>query len=145
MRPRQDGGGPEPGSFDFLGFTHHWARSRKGSWVMKRKTAKSRFSRALKALGQWMKRERHLPVAKQAKLLGQKLRGHYGYYGIRWNSGSISRFAHEAKRLWHKWLARRSQRGLTWPAFSRLLKRHPLPPARLRVKARQQRLQWAKP
>lgn len=144
-RPLPDGSGPEPGSFDFLGFTHHWARSRKGSWVMKRKTAKSRFTRALKALGQWMRRERHLPVAKQAEVLGQKLRGHYGYYGIRWNSRAISRFSHEANRLWHKWLARRSQRGLTWTAFTRILERYPLPSTRLGVRPSQQRLQWAKP
>jgi group II intron reverse transcriptase/maturase len=144
-RPRTVGSGPGPGSFNFLGFTHHWARSRKGRWVMKRKTAKGRFARALKALNKWMKRERHLPVAVQARILGQKLRGHFGYYGIRWNSGSITRFAYEAMRLWHKWLARRSQRGLTWAKYLRLLKRHPLPRPHLRIGRRQQRLQWANP
>ena len=50
-RPR---GGTQRGrSFTMLGFTHYWGRSRKGRWVVKRKTAKDRFSRALGAAGQW--------------------------------------------------------------------------------------------
>jgi RNA-directed DNA polymerase len=42
----------EPGTFDFLGFTHFWARSRKGTWVLNRKTAASRFTRAVKTINQ---------------------------------------------------------------------------------------------
>ncbi|OOO00898.1 MAG: hypothetical protein USCGTAYLOR_02906 [Chromatiales bacterium USCg_Taylor] len=39
QRPRNDGGGPRPSSFDLLGFTHYWGRSLKGHWVVKRRTA----------------------------------------------------------------------------------------------------------
>ena len=68
----------------------------------------------------------------QASTLGEKLRGHFGYYGIRGNSNAINRFAYETRVLWRKWLSRRSQRAwLTWEAFNRLLVRYPLPPARL--------------
>lgn len=123
---------PPPGSFDFLGFTHYWGRSRWGSATILRKTASSRFSRALVAMNQWMRRGRHLPVSAQAKTLGQKLRGHFEYYGIRGNSRAINRFAYETRVLWKKWLGRRSQRArMTWEAFNRLLRRYPLPPARL--------------
>ena len=129
-------GEPPPGSFDFLGFTHYWGRSRWGKDVILRKTASSRFSRSLKALNRWMRRARHLPVAVQAATLGQKLRGHFGYYGIAGNSRAINRFAHAARVLWRKWLRRRSQRTkLDWDAFNRLLARYPLPPARLRPRA----------
>ena len=38
---------PDPKTFDFLGFTHYWGRSRQGAWVVKRKTAESRLKRAL--------------------------------------------------------------------------------------------------
>jgi len=124
---------PPPGSFDFLGFTHYWGRSRWGTPAIMRKTAASRFTRSMKAVNQWMRGARHLPVAAQAKTLAQKLRGHFGYYGITGNSSAIVRFAFEAKRLWRKWLSRRSQRAyMTLEAFSRLLGRYPLPPARLR-------------
>jgi RNA-directed DNA polymerase len=123
---------PPPGSFDFLGFTHYWGRSRNGSPTILRKTASPRFSRALSAVNQWLRQKRHLPVAAQAEALGEKLRGHYEYYGIRGNSRAINRFAYEVRVLWRKWLSRRSQRAwLTWDAFNRLLTKYPLPPARL--------------
>ena len=141
QRPRRDGSGPKSGSFDFLGFTHYWSRSRRGNQVPKRKTAKDRFSRGLRALNQWMRRSRHQPLREQAKSLGRKLSGHFNYYGIRGNSEAISRFSYEARRLWRKWLGRRSQRAhLIWTKFNRLLRRYPLPPARLLRRGRQLRL-----
>lgn len=140
-RPRRDGTGTKPGSFDFLGFTHHWGQSRRGSQILKRKTAKGRFSRGLKAVKAWARRARHIPIAKQARTLGQKLRGHFNYYGLRGNSASIQRFAYEVRRIWKKWLDRRSQRArMTWEKFNRLLQRYPLPPARLRERPKQLRL-----
>ena len=140
-RPFNRDDDPKPGSFDFLGFTHFWGRSRKGLWTLKRQTAKGRFSRALRALNQWMKRARHVPLAKQVKTLGQKLRGHFNYYGVRGNSGALNRFHYEARRLWKKWLGRRSQRAhMTWEKFNRLLRRYPLPAARLPPQGWQLRL-----
>lgn len=132
-RPRRDGSGPRPGSFDFLGFTHFWARSRRGKNVLKRKTAKGRFAQALRRIGEWMRRARHFPIAEQAVVLRAKLLGHYQYYGIRGNSRSISHFRYQALSLWWKWLCRRSQRAkMTRDVFySRLLRRYPMPSARL--------------
>lgn len=119
-----------PGSFDLLGFTHYWASSRKGNQVVKRKTAKSRFSRAVKAVGEWCRRNRHLPLDEQHRILVLKLRGHYAYYGITGNAEALTRFRHEAGQRWKKWLCRRSQRaGKDWEWFNRVLSRFPLPPA----------------
>ncbi len=145
-RRPQDDGRARPGSFDFLGFTHYWDRSRKGHWVSKRKTARSRFTRALRALGAWMRRARNIPVAEQVITLRSKLRGHFQYYGLRGNSNGIGRFLFEAQRLWRKWLSRRSQRAsLTWEAYARLLARYPLPPARLSRARLQGKLPFANP
>ena len=44
------------GTFEFLGFTHYWARSRQGYWVIKRRTAKKRLRRTLTARWQWCRR-----------------------------------------------------------------------------------------
>jgi group II intron reverse transcriptase/maturase len=119
-----------PGSFDLLGFTHYWAKSRRGFWVIKRKTAKSRFSRAVKRIKEWMREHRHTPIREQCRTLGLKLKGHYGYYGITGNSQALGRFRREVIRLWKKWLSRRSQRAwLDWVAMDRLLARYPLPRA----------------
>jgi len=98
------------GTFDFLGFTHYWVRSRKGIWVVKRKTAKDRFTRALKRVGQWCRTHRHFPVKEQHRVLVFKLREHAQYYYIRGNSSAVARFYQEVRRRWHKWLNRRSQR-----------------------------------
>jgi hypothetical protein len=69
------------GSFDFLGFTHFWSQSKKAFWVVKRKTAGSRFQRALTKVAAWCRLNRHLPMGEQHQALGQKLRGHFAYYG----------------------------------------------------------------
>jgi hypothetical protein len=66
-------------SFDLLGFTHYWGRSRKGRWVVQRKTARTRLSRAVRQIGTWCRRNRHLPVALQQQALSRKLRGHDAY------------------------------------------------------------------
>jgi group II intron reverse transcriptase/maturase len=139
LPPDQRGG--EPQTFDFLGFTHYMAKSRKGYWLPFRQTSLKRFTRALNGMREWMRTNRHLPVPRQAIVLGQKLRGHFGYYGIRGNSRALSRLRYAVVLAWKKWLSRRSQRAaLTWDAYKRLLARYPLPPARLRPGWEQLRL-----
>ena len=117
-----------PGTFTFLGFTHHWSRSLRNRWVVKRQTAKDRFCRALKEISRWCRFNRHRPVPEQQKMLASKLRGHAQYYGITGNGSALSRFFQKVVRVWRKWLNRRSQRaGLHWERFNRLLRRYPLP------------------
>ncbi len=119
-------------SFALLGFTHFWGRSRKGRWVVQRKTAKDRFTRALREIGCWCRAHRHWPVAAQQAVLRRKLQGHYAYYGITGNGRALARFLHEVRRLWRKWLSRRSWHGrMTWEKFARLATRYPLPPSRV--------------
>jgi RNA-directed DNA polymerase len=116
-------------TFDLLGFTHYWAKSRRGYWVIKQKTATDRLSRAITRIGRWCRGHRHAPVSEQHRELAQKLRGHYGYYGITGNSHSLGRFLSEVKRRWRYWLNRRSdRRGWTWERFVEFLRACPLPP-----------------
>ncbi len=123
---------PEPGTFDLLGFTHYWALSRKGYWVVLQKTAAKRFDRARTRIDDWCKENRHLPLPQQHKALKLKLLGHFRYYGIIGNSRALDRFRYESGRVWHKWLNRRSQRkSLNWDEFNGMLKRYPLPRPRL--------------
>lgn len=127
-KPPSGAGGSGPGTFDLLGFTHYWGKSRRGYWVVQRKTANDRFSRAVRRIADWCRTNRHLPLAEQQQALGQKLRGHYGYYGITGNSRALQRFLEETKRRWRKWLGRRAQRThRSWDWFVRLLERYPLP------------------
>jgi RNA-directed DNA polymerase len=121
--------GTAPGSFDFLGFTHVWGRSRKGVWVVKRRTAASRLRRAVRTIAQWCRLNRHRPIPEQHQTLSQKLRGHFAYYGITGNSEALRRFRDAVSRAWRNWLGRRTRGSLSWELFSRLLVRYPLPPA----------------
>ena len=120
-----------PGTFDLLGFTHHWARSRQGNWVVKRRTAKDRFSRALRRLREWCRWHRHDPLETQHLALEKKLRGHYAYYGITSNFRRISDFFYWARRVWKAALARRSQRGMSWATMGTVLRRFRLPTPRI--------------
>lgn len=128
-QPRDSDDGDDPGTFDFLGFTHLWARSRKGNWVVKRQTASSRFTRALKRVAEWCRLHRHERIVDQAKALVQKLKGHCGYYGITGNSPALARFRHEMLQTWYKWLSRRSQRKKPWEWFGALVQRLRFPSA----------------
>jgi RNA-directed DNA polymerase len=121
-------------TFDYLGFTHYWGRSRTGKARLKRKTSKKRLRRALVEINTWLRQERNarqLPDLWQA--LSRKMRGHFNYFGVTDNSPALYRFARAVQRLVLKWLNRRSQRrSFTWESFCRYAKRHPLPrPGRL--------------
>jgi RNA-directed DNA polymerase len=124
--------GPAPGTFDFLGFTHYWDRSRKGNWVIRRKTMSKRLTRGLKAISRWARKNRHEPMLEQVAQLGRKLKGHFGYFGLTGNYRSLARFRRGAIAIWRKWLARRGDRkGMSWERMHRLLDFFYLPEARV--------------
>jgi RNA-directed DNA polymerase len=115
-----EGGGPE--SFDFLGFTHFWRRTRKGRWAVGRKTAPSRLTRAISKVRACCRFGRHDPVADQQQTLNLKLRGHYNYYGIIGNGDALQRFFFEVCKAWRHWLNRRGARSpMSWERFELLL------------------------
>ena len=119
-------------TFDFLGFTHLWRRSRRGTWVVSRRTASNRLARGLRRAAQYCRRHRHDPLRQQHQYLSQFLRGHYAYYGILGNARSLATFAYQVRRLWHQWLQRRNGlRRLTWAKFTGILRRLALPAPRL--------------
>jgi group II intron reverse transcriptase/maturase len=129
---RKDGDDDGPGTFDLLGFTHHWGLSRSGKWVVKKRTAKDRISRALRRFRDGCCVHRHWKIKEQHRALARKLNGHYAYYGVTSNYDALARLHHEVKAIWKKWLSRRSQKGfINWPAMHRLLERYPLPPPRI--------------
>ncbi len=127
---RGSSAGPE--TFDFLGLTHHWGKSRRGAWIVQQRTAKARLSRALHRVREWCRDNRHSPLHTQQKALAAKLRGHYGYFGISSNFRALERFHRETRRAWQKWLSRRSSTGyVDWPQMLALIERFPLPAPRI--------------
>jgi group II intron reverse transcriptase/maturase len=119
-------------SFTFLGFTHYWTKSRKGNWMVGRKTDVKRQSRSIAAINAWCKANRRRPIGEQCKTLRAKISGHYAYYGVRLNSRSISEFYDQVRTIWFKWLNRRGgKESRNWNSFGDFLKAWPLPKPRI--------------
>jgi RNA-directed DNA polymerase len=92
-------------------------------------TAKKRYARALAAVTDWCRTNRHLSIPEQHAELVMKIRGHHAYYGISGNFRRLS-WSQKVARIWQKWLWRRGSL-LPWDRFTGLLKRHPLLAARI--------------
>jgi len=120
-------------TFDFLGFTHYWGKSRKGNPTLCRKTSAKKFRKACKEMNTWLQQ-----ICGKAELkdwwatLKAKLAGHYQYYGISGNARMIERYNQVARRLILKWLNRRSQKAsFNWQGFREYLEHYPLPEPRI--------------
>ena len=131
-RPRGKCGHVARTTFDFLGFTHAWARSRKGRWVLRQSTARKRYARRLKAVAKWCRKHRHKPLREQQARLASIIRGHCNYYGRTGNGRRLTRFRHQVATIWRKWLSRRSRTSrVNWGRMKEILRAHPLPLARV--------------
>jgi len=109
-------------SFDFLGFTHYLSKSRKGKVILKRKTSRKKLTQALSKTQDWIKSNRHMKLKELIYLLNVKLRGHYSYYGVTFNSRCINSYFEQVKRILHKWLNRRGgKRVWNWKRYSKLI------------------------
>ena len=96
----------------FFDFSHIWAKSQKGVNGVRQVTAKSRYARALAAVGEWCRQNRYLSLRERHAHLSQMMRGHYAYYGISGNSRCIRWFAGQVVVVWRKWLSRRDRQGV---------------------------------
>lgn len=116
-------------TFDFLGFTFYWGKSRRGNYVPKVKTVRKRLRNKLQKVKEWMRKERHkMSLFQLWKRFCAKLRGHNQYYGVSHNLEQISLFFYEATKIFFKWINRRSQRkSMSWKKFKKFLKANPRP------------------
>lgn len=120
----------KPQTFDFLGFTHYWGKTRKGGYAMKSKTKAKKLRAAIKTIAEWCKDHRHDPIAAQHKQISRKIIGHDAYYGIRGNIRALARLREEARQCWHYWLCRRSRlKGDATRLWRLLNERFRFPPA----------------
>ena len=123
FRPKRTEGARHPEadgtSFDFLGLTHVWRRSRNGKDMVRQVTAKSRFARAVAAVSGWCRKNRHWSLRDQHRHLSSMMRGHFAYYGVGGNSRRLRWFANQVARVWRKWLSRRDRQGVVrWARFN---------------------------
>lgn len=117
-------------SFDFLGFTFFISRAMKGSFItIKVKTSKKTLRKKLANVKQWLKQNRfNGGMLNIWQLFCRKLQGHIAYFGVTNNGRSVTKFLHEARRLFFRWMNRRSQkRSINWEKFAIFEKQYPLP------------------
>ena len=121
-------------TFDFLGFTHFCGKSRRGKFIVGRKTSAKKFRKKCKEMNAWLKAIRNAVKTKDWwPILAAKLWGHYQYYGVSGNMASLRLYYETTLRLVRKWLNRRSQRrALSWKRFMDYLEHYPLPTPRIK-------------
>ena len=133
--PTTQQSGQGPATFDFVGVTFYWRRTRTGHWRMGCKTRRASLRRAKQAIYDWCRRHRHQSVEAQHAALSRRLRGHFNSCGVNGNVQSLLRLVGATKRAWYKWLCRRSQRRrLTWERCTDFLRQRPLPRPRIMVR-----------
>jgi group II intron reverse transcriptase/maturase len=116
-------------TFDFLGFTFYCTKSRKGNFLLGRKTASKKYRQKIKDLKVWLKAVRNMATMEEWwGTLRRKLQGHYQYYGISGNMQEIRGYYWQVISKAFKWINRRSQkRSYNWCEYCRYLQHNPLP------------------
>lgn len=122
-------GGGKSATFDYLGFTHYWRKSRKGNLVVGRKTASKRLKNSLLKIKVWLKQNIHTNIIEVHKMLVLKMKGHFNYFGINSNSNGLSKFVWNVMRIWKQAVNRRgAKKNFNWQEMNNIiLKRYPLP------------------
>jgi RNA-directed DNA polymerase len=112
----------KPETFNFLGFTFICGKSRRGGFLVKRKTRRDRMRAKLQAVKQELRQRMHQPIPQQGKWLKQVVAGYFRYHAVPTNSRALATFRDEVAKRWWRLLGRRSQRGnFTWARFTKLV------------------------
>ena len=105
----------KPATFNFLGFTFICGKSRKGKFLIKRKTRRDRMRAKLRTIKEEMRQRMHQTIPQQGKWLRQVVTGYFNYHAVPTNFRALVVFRDEVTRAWRQRLGRRSQNGaLTW-------------------------------
>jgi RNA-directed DNA polymerase len=133
----------KPETFNFLGFTFICGKSRRGGFLIKRKTRRDRMGTKLREIKEELRRRMHQPIPEQGRWLRQVVRGYFAYHAVPTNNAALGAFRFHVTDLWRRSLQRRSQKdGYTWQRITKLADEwlpkprilHPWPHQRFAVK-----------
>jgi group II intron reverse transcriptase/maturase len=111
----------KPETFNFLGFTFICGRSRRGSFLIKRKTRSDRLRAKLAEIKEELRQRMHQPIPEQGEWLAQVIRGYFAYYAVPTNYAALGDFREQVIWLWLRSLRRRSQKdGTLWERIKKL-------------------------
>jgi RNA-directed DNA polymerase len=133
----------KPDTFNFLGFTHICGKSRRGHFLLMRRTRRDRMRAKLREIKEEMRRRMHQPIPEQGKWLRQVVTGYFAYHAVPTNGRALQAFRTHVTDLWRRRLKHRSQRDRSswewitklaedWLPRPRIL--HPWPNQRFAVK-----------
>lgn len=128
---RQSRGEGKPETFNFLGFTHSCAKTRKGRFVVLRQTMRKRWQTKLKEVKVELRRRMHTSVPTMGQYVRSVILGYMRYYAVPMNAVSVSDFRMAVGRIWWRVLERRSQKAhIPWAQMERRIARW-VPPTRV--------------
>jgi len=139
---RRGRGAGKPETFDFLGFTHYCATTRRGRFRLGRKPVAKRVNRTLARIDEVLRERWHHDIWEVGRWLGQVYRGWLNYFAVPGSSRWTRAFRRRLQRLWMRALRRRSQRDrFDWKRLERMTQilwarasvRHPWPEQRFAV------------
>src|SRR6516225_1792943 len=140
---REQAGLGKPETFNFLGFTHICGRSRRGRFLLFRRTRRDRKRAKVREVKEELRRRMHDPIPSQGQWLRQVVTGFFAYYAVPTNVDALAAFRYHIMMLWMRTLTRRSQKDRTgWDRINRLADQwlpkprilHPWPNQRFAVK-----------
>ena len=140
---REKRGLGKPETFNFLGFTLICGKSRRGKFLLWRKSRRDRLQAKLLAVKEEMRRRMHQPIPQQGEWLRQVVSGWFNYHAVPTNIRALRTSRDCVLRIWQRSLRRRGQRDkTTWERTKRLADDylpkprilHPWPEQRFAVK-----------
>ncbi len=96
---RERNGLGKPETFNFLGFTFICGRSRRGYFLLKRKSRRDRVRVKLREIKEALRRRMHRPIPEQGSWLAQVIRGFFAYHAVPTNFAALSMFRYQTVRL----------------------------------------------
>ena len=119
---RKQRGLGKPETFSFLGFALICGKSRRGTFLIHRKTRRDRRIAKLREVKEELRQRMHQPIPEQGKWLKQVVTGFFAYHAVPTNFRALQAFRDHVKDLWRRSLKRRSQRDrTTWQRITKLV------------------------
>jgi RNA-directed DNA polymerase len=111
----------KPETFAFLGFTLVCSKSRRGRFLLKRRSRRDRMKAKLKDVSNELRHRMHQSIPEQGNWLKQVVTGYFAYHAVPTNSAALVTFRDEIIARWRWVLHRRSQKSaLTWTRMTKL-------------------------
>jgi len=110
-------------TFNFLGFTCYWGKSRRGYWTLRFTSRRDRAASKLKGLKDFLRKNlttRDTPSV--IKTVIRVVRGWVNYHCISYNGRKVNSFLENCKRQLLRWFNRRGgKKRMTWHKFMKIL------------------------